>query len=213
MRAAYRIAAKAVHPDIEGGDAEAFARLKLAHDVLTDPVRRDRYDRTGEFEPTGADNEQAMLLTMLAAAFDDACLAAIEAKEELTQVDLVQRMREALTRRVEEIRRNAAEAGKAAGLFEPLLGRFSLAARPQEQANLLEGVVRQKIAAATDFQARASDDVTRLERASAFLSVWRYRSDPLPDKPLVARQIAPGMGAANDFMNDMMRQQRNARSR
>jgi len=48
IKAAYRKMAKSgVHPD-HGGSTESFALIKLAYDTLSDPERRERYDRTGK---------------------------------------------------------------------------------------------------------------------------------------------------------------------
>lgn len=41
----YRTLAKKHHPDL-GGDEEVFKRIKLAYEVLSDPVRRKHYDET-----------------------------------------------------------------------------------------------------------------------------------------------------------------------
>jgi len=46
----YRLLAKKHHPDM-GGDAEKFKKIKLAYEVLSDPSRRDIYDKTGNFQP------------------------------------------------------------------------------------------------------------------------------------------------------------------
>lgn len=45
IRSAFRRRAKALHPDVESGDATAFIRLKRAYDVLGDPAKRAQYDR------------------------------------------------------------------------------------------------------------------------------------------------------------------------
>ncbi|MGH9007138.1 MAG: molecular chaperone DnaJ [Acidimicrobiales bacterium] len=50
IKRAYRQKARQLHPDANGGDAEAEARFKevsLAYEVLRDPERRARYDRFG----------------------------------------------------------------------------------------------------------------------------------------------------------------------
>jgi curved DNA-binding protein CbpA len=47
IKAAYRRLAKTAHPDV-GGDPGAFEQLKLAYDVLRDPERRARYNKSGE---------------------------------------------------------------------------------------------------------------------------------------------------------------------
>lgn len=46
IRAAYRQQRGALHPDREGGDAEAMAALNAAYTVLADPVTRAAYDST-----------------------------------------------------------------------------------------------------------------------------------------------------------------------
>lgn len=61
IKAAYRKRAKGTHPD-SGGDAEAFGRLKKAHELLLDPVRRKVFDDTGyDVELTDAVDLQALV--------------------------------------------------------------------------------------------------------------------------------------------------------
>lgn len=49
VAAAYRRAARRLHPDIPGtGDVEAFLALKAAYDILADPPRRRAYDQAAE---------------------------------------------------------------------------------------------------------------------------------------------------------------------
>lgn len=61
IKAAYRKRAKGAHPD-SGGDAEAFGRLKKAHELLLDPVRRKVFDDTGyDVELTDAVDLQALV--------------------------------------------------------------------------------------------------------------------------------------------------------
>lgn len=66
IRKAYRKRAAETHPD-KGGDEEAFKRASHAHLILSDPVKRDRYDRTGgENDHDPEAREWAMALEMLA---------------------------------------------------------------------------------------------------------------------------------------------------
>ncbi|KAA6475632.1 J domain-containing protein [Rhizobium rhizogenes] len=61
IKVAYRKRAKGAHPD-SGGDAEAFGRLKKAHELLLDPVRRKVFDDTGyDVELTDAVDLQALV--------------------------------------------------------------------------------------------------------------------------------------------------------
>ncbi len=53
IKRAYRRRARESHPDA-GGDEEEFKRVTHAHQVLSDPDRRARYDRFGDDGTTGA---------------------------------------------------------------------------------------------------------------------------------------------------------------
>jgi curved DNA-binding protein CbpA len=54
IRAAYRKRARKAHPD-GGGDADKFQELVKAHGILIDPLRREKYDTTGDETETTAD--------------------------------------------------------------------------------------------------------------------------------------------------------------
>ena len=52
----YRTLAQMHHPD-KGGDEELFKRIKLAYEILSDPIRRKQYDLTGETTTTNTKDE------------------------------------------------------------------------------------------------------------------------------------------------------------
>ena len=52
----YRTLAQMHHPD-KGGDEELFKRIKLAYEILSDPIRRKQYDITGETTTTNVRDE------------------------------------------------------------------------------------------------------------------------------------------------------------
>ncbi len=65
IRRAYRKRVQKEHPD-KGGNEEGFKRLQLAYDVLSDPARKDRYDRLGE---SGVDKTAQKALSEVATMF------------------------------------------------------------------------------------------------------------------------------------------------
>jgi len=74
IRRAFRKKVRSCHPD-GGGSAEAFHELKTAYDVLSDPLRRRRYDETGEIgDQASGDPRQAKTIEILSVAFDQALL-------------------------------------------------------------------------------------------------------------------------------------------
>jgi hypothetical protein len=50
IRTAYKNLAKKYHPD-KGGDTEQFILIENAYEVLSDPFRKEEYDRTGTYTP------------------------------------------------------------------------------------------------------------------------------------------------------------------
>jgi curved DNA-binding protein CbpA len=64
IKRAYKRKAQVVHPDKNGGDDTAFHQVALAYEVLIDPERRDRYDRTGDTKSEPYGQAEAMLATL-----------------------------------------------------------------------------------------------------------------------------------------------------
>ena len=56
IRQRYRTLAQMYHPD-KGGDEEMFKLIKLAYEILSDPIRRKQYDITGETVTSNVKNE------------------------------------------------------------------------------------------------------------------------------------------------------------
>src|SRR5262245_25393894 len=98
IRQAYRQLSKTAHPDV-GGDHETFQRLVKAHDLLTDPERRRRYDETGDdAEPVDLNAQlNAHLVTLFQAIVGEALKTP---SCDLTKIDVVHRMREAMLQRI-----------------------------------------------------------------------------------------------------------------
>lgn len=73
IRAVYRILSAKLHPDNKDtGDRQAWEQIKLAHDVLTNPNRRKRYDTTGRIDESRVTSErvEVFLSEMLKAAVE-----------------------------------------------------------------------------------------------------------------------------------------------
>jgi len=51
IKKAYRKLAMKYHPDKQGGDADKFKAINHAHEILSDPDKRARYDQFGTDEP------------------------------------------------------------------------------------------------------------------------------------------------------------------
>jgi curved DNA-binding protein CbpA len=60
----YRRRAKTLHPD-KGGNPESFHALHQALQVLLDPARREKYDKTGTVDPTEPDNSHVGAISII----------------------------------------------------------------------------------------------------------------------------------------------------
>jgi len=96
IRQRYRTLAQMYHPD-KGGDEEIFKNIKLAYEILSDPVRRKQYDITGETNTTNAKDEAVAnivsILLHVVPSFnvDQDDLIQIAEMETRTMLDLVHR--------------------------------------------------------------------------------------------------------------------------
>src|SRR6476660_4248249 len=50
IKKAYRKKAKTAHPDV-GGDEETFKKITHSYEVLSDPVKKENYDKFGSENP------------------------------------------------------------------------------------------------------------------------------------------------------------------
>lgn len=68
IKAAYRALAQQHHPDREGGDIDTFQEIGFAYELLSDDIRRKRYDETGD---TGiAPNVDDVAIRIVAEVFE-----------------------------------------------------------------------------------------------------------------------------------------------
>ena len=90
----YRTLAQMHHPD-KGGDEELFKRIKLAYEILSDPIRRKQYDLTGETTTTNTKDEaianivQILLHVVPSFNVDEDDLIKIAEAETRTMLELV----------------------------------------------------------------------------------------------------------------------------
>jgi DnaJ-class molecular chaperone len=122
IKAAYRKMAKSgVHPD-HGGSTESFALIKLAYDTLSDPERRERYDRTGKTDDQ-PDTLDAKALQVLFSALAQQIMQADQLSQSYETMDFLTMIKSSL-----ELQKRAAE-NVVKSIEDTLEKRKSLSAR------------------------------------------------------------------------------------
>lgn len=173
IRKAYRRKAKSAHPDA-GGSKSQFALVKLAHDVLTDDARRQRYESTGDASEAQPDNALSEAIQCVSMALDMALGEVRKRGREAHQTDLAKEVRAQLQARLSKVREEINAIKVAVGINEKLVGRF--------KKNGEGGVMEQMIAARIgDLHRRLEQDdrqIAALKRALEMLDGYSFKADP-----------------------------------
>ncbi|SIQ14917.1 DnaJ domain-containing protein [Rhizobium sp. RU20A] len=190
IRAAFRQAAKSAHPD-QGGDAEAFAQLSAAHELLKDPVRRKVFDDTG-YDPDMADPKALKGLMMLEALVNEMIL-----DERMPgSFDPVAAMRRKLSDDILKNRFHILELERHRDRVRHHIDR--LARRPG--TDVLGSMLRARSQSITDAIRSTEQQIAAIEQAYGMLDGYAYELDardpPPPAPPQDAydiRQEAPAV--------------------
>ena len=175
IKKAFHKKAMKCHPDT-GGDAEEFRKIQHAHDILSDPVRRQRYDDTGDESEAKPDNSHIALMTLLSSAFDTVLKKVEKDKLDPTQIDLRLLMVEFLSFAADEMRQLIVRTQKEKAKLERILGRFTTA---DEGQNLLELIVDSKIKKFDLDIAQMESAIEMNCKAREVLHGYEYRVDSM----------------------------------
>lgn len=169
IRDAWRKAAKTAHPDA-GGDAENFARLQTAYDVLKDPVRRRVFDDTG-YDPELADPRDLQGVMMLEKLVNDVILD----EREPGSFDPVAAMRRKLSDDIVKNRMHILELERHRNRVRQHIDR--LGRRPE--TDVLGSMLRARSQSITEAIRKSEDQIGTIERAYAMLEGYSYELEAL----------------------------------
>lgn len=122
VKRAYRRKAKKAHPDA-GGSAEAFADLTRAYLVLSDPIKRSRYDHDGTIDDSPTQDPLADAKQLVAQFFLNVVTGAEANRADLFAIDLIQACRDALNNDIKQMRAQQAKFKAQQALWEKLSAR------------------------------------------------------------------------------------------
>lgn len=176
VRKAYIKKAKKAHPDA-GGSAEAFKKIKEAYDVLSNPERRERYDRDGTTDEP-RDLRTARAMEMIGASFDATIKRGDMQIDWARTTDIVAVMKSGLKAIHDKCKEQLTEADRILEMLREMFVR--LETRPERDvvgetiAGRIKGLQMQREKIALDFDASVS--------ALAMLEGYIYRLDPKAKK-------------------------------
>lgn len=173
IKAAYRKAAKTVHPDA-GGSTEAFEQLRAAYDALRDPEARAYYDSTGRVKGGEADNAIAQALQLLSQTLDQV----LQANPDFTVVDLVQLAQNVISQSITERSKQREQIAATRPQYREMLGRFT---SDDDSPNLMARIIEGKLEGLDSAERRLDEQDKIARNALEILNQHSYRFDPRYD--------------------------------
>lgn len=169
IKHAYRRAAKKAHPD-RGGDARAMTRVNVAYDILSDPLRRERYNLGGEDIPPAPPLELRARI-QLAMAFQQA----------LQRPERVNIPKAARTFLQEQRRQGQAQIAEMKSIVVRFKARMSdvLFKGPESEPNVF---LDQANAALGDLERRIQATTETLEAIDRALQLLEHYASTVPDQ-------------------------------
>jgi curved DNA-binding protein CbpA len=169
---AWRSKVKGAHPDV-GGDPENFRRLVTAKIILTDPVRRAKYDETGEIDEA-ADRRAQEVLNAIAQALSAALKLVLQGQADAGQVDILDQMRSHISANLAEGEQSRQEGVTVIARLEGTMGRFSVS---DGTPNQIEALIAGQLADLQRRIVKLDGELAILKTALDTLKAYSYRVD------------------------------------
>jgi curved DNA-binding protein CbpA len=172
VRKAYRRKAKTSHPD-SGGSVEQFGALATAHEVLSDPRRREKYDTTGEIETAKPNNLDVSAIEVIAQKLG----LIIHAEQDVTSMDVDALIKQAIREDITTRKSNIVGQERAIKRVARLRAR---ARRKGEGDNMLARVLDWHERSSEDLIRKNEESVASMERALAILEGYSFAAEAPP---------------------------------
>jgi curved DNA-binding protein CbpA len=204
IRRAYRKLAKDAHPDA-GGDVARFQGITMAHEVLSDPERRARYDATGKTDEP-QDFALGNMLSALTRAFHAAVGEIFQAGKsggsvDIASFDLDRRMQAWLMKQIAEGRETMKFYPRDIAALENIVLGFKLVDEASGE-NYIQGLVRAELEVLKQHWEKQKTDIASMTAAIEDLKRYRYVRTPGATTPQSFFSLGYGNFGAQGHMID-----------
>lgn len=176
LAASYRQRAKECHPDKNPGDAKAidrFKQLAIAYEVLSDPLRRRQYDKTGKIPRRKGDARREAAVTVVANLIHAVLRKDTERGVKTSQRQFTKDLEKSLSLGLVEIEKQLAQMEGQKANLEDVASRFD---PPKGDQNVLEKIVLAPIQEIENDIARAKEAATAHKDAIKIVKSYGFRS-------------------------------------
>lgn len=173
IKRAYRKHAKKNHPD-RGGDADKFREVTHAYEVLTDPVRRKRYDETGQ----GGDPKQAEAVQKQMVMMSQIIIQAIQANP--MGCNPIQSGRDILNSKIQQLKRVAEIDRDQARRIRHMASNVI---RTGEGENIVAAVLESHASGGDSHADTLDAEAEGLRQVLTLFDDYQWKPDNQPSKP------------------------------
>jgi curved DNA-binding protein CbpA len=173
IRAAHRKRARQTHPDRNGGDDAEFKDVQEAYRILSDPVKRAKYDSSGTIDPDVPDAALSQALSLMAQAFSAVMQDVVQRDRDPAEEDLVAKMKVWLTTQGMAPREQLGQLKRAEQTLLKAVGRF----QTEGGENHLERMLQTDLEGVRKGQATIEAQLVIHGRACELLRAYTYRRD------------------------------------
>lgn len=167
IKNAYRKKAVENHPDKEGGSPEKMAAINHAKDILSDQVRRERYDRTG------MDSKEPSFDQRFQQTMDNLLMQIIQQPANNPEkVDIIGLMKESIQTALD------GHIKKKNIIVAELHRTLSIKKRVKSKDRTIQMVLDIQISKYNKVLAKVSDDAKYCEECLEFLKKYEYEYEP-----------------------------------
>lgn len=190
---AYRTASFKHHPDRCGGSAQEFQKVSAAYELLIDPARRDRYDKTGDSR-----ERDDPVLEVVAKILNDSLLSIVKSGRDPEQQDVVSLMSKSIEGKIAELEYHIQSATTQVEKIKKIAARFRTKSKSD---NVLEKIT---MSSAIQLE-RAMDDDRKLlatyKAAYGIVKKYTYKKDSSESESMftVRKLWTPGSSSTGEF--------------
>jgi len=173
IKQAYRGLAKKSHPDHSGAQDE-FIKINKTYIVLSNPEKRNKYDRDGTVDDESVNNQQAQILEIIAQTLKEALqIVVIEGKE----IDILDHLKKNIQTRILNCQLHVKQGKSHVKKLEKVISKFSVKGdKPNYIANIITAQIN-------DFRRNMENSnkmIINLQLALTMLEDYIYHFEQLP---------------------------------
>ena len=169
IKRAYHKKAKEHHPDTESGSKEKFHEVSHAYEILFDPLKREKYDKTGD-DSSKPSNENAEIYTLIMRAFSEIFYNSTYPES----IDIVSEIKKVLNSQKQNIEKEIKKSDLIIAKCERVIHQFK---KKSKGANIFVSTLNNTIKQENEKKEKLQANIVLLEKATELTSDYIFDVD------------------------------------